>query len=155
MTQLHEKKCPKLHVEHDSSVVECRTRNQVSPGSNPICYRFEVWAFSFSYLCLSRLSCINEYLAIDSGGNVSEVVAVIAAWLDGFQEKPSWCRNEQVCQGRKSVKRFEGSNGLDTALYKNIPLLLHVIFFLITWISLAILMGYIYHLMSVSITTQE
>ena len=39
-----------------------------------------------------------------------------------FTEKSSWCRNEQVCQGRKSVKRFERSNGLDTALYKNIPL---------------------------------
>ena len=46
----------------------------------------------------------------------------IAAWLECFQEKPSWCRNEQVSQGRKNVKRFEGSNGLDTALYKNIPL---------------------------------
>ena len=46
----------------------------------------------------------------------------IAAWLECFQEKPSWCRNEQVCQGRKSVKRFERSNGLDTALYKTIPL---------------------------------
>ena len=46
----------------------------------------------------------------------------IAVWLECFQEKPSWCRNEQVCQGRKSVKRFERSNGLDTALYKNIPL---------------------------------
>ena len=46
----------------------------------------------------------------------------IAAWLECFQEKPSWCRNEQVCQGRISVKRFERSNGLDTALYKNIPL---------------------------------
>ena len=46
----------------------------------------------------------------------------IAAWLECFQEKPSWCRNEQVCQGRKSVKRFERSNGPDTALYKNIHL---------------------------------
>ena len=46
----------------------------------------------------------------------------IAAWLECFQEKPSWCRNKQVWQGRKSVKRFERSNGLDTALYKNIPL---------------------------------
>ena len=36
----------------------------------------------------------------------------------------SWCRNEQVCQGRKSVKRFERSDGLDTALYKNIPCLI-------------------------------
>ena len=41
-------------------------------GSNPLCYRFEVWAFLFSSRRLSRLSCINEYLAIDSGGNVSE-----------------------------------------------------------------------------------
>ena len=24
---------------------------------------------------------------------------VIAAWLECFPEKPSWCRNEQVCQG--------------------------------------------------------
>ena len=40
--------------------------------------------------------------------------------LDSFQEKPSWGRNEQVCQGRKRVKRFERCNGLDTALYKNI-----------------------------------
>ena len=33
-----------------SSVVECWTRNQVSPGSNPPWYRFEDWAFSFSPL---------------------------------------------------------------------------------------------------------
>ena len=59
------------HVERRSSVVECRTRNRESPGSNPLCYRFEVWACSFTSRRLSRLSCINEYLAIDSGGNVS------------------------------------------------------------------------------------
>ena len=46
----------------------------------------------------------------------------IAAWRECFQEKPTWCRNEQVCQGRKSVKLFERSNGLDSALYKIIPL---------------------------------
>ena len=55
-----------------AQLVECRTRNRESPGSNPRCYRFEVWAFSFNSRRLSRLSCINEYLAIDSGGNVSE-----------------------------------------------------------------------------------
>ena len=27
------------------------------------------------------------------------VARVIAAWLECFPEKPSWCRNEQVCQG--------------------------------------------------------
>ena len=59
-------------VERGSSVVECRTRNRESPGSNPLCYCFEVWAFLFSSRRLSRLSCINEYLAIDSGGHVSE-----------------------------------------------------------------------------------
>ena len=53
-------------LERGSSVVERRTRNRESPGSNPLCYRFEVWAFSFSSKRLSRLSCINEYLAIDS-----------------------------------------------------------------------------------------
>ena len=47
-------------VERDSSVVECRTRKRESPGSNPLCNRFEVWAFSFSSRRLSRLSCINE-----------------------------------------------------------------------------------------------
>ena len=62
-----------VFVERRSSVVECRTRNdRESPGSNPLCYRFEVLAFSFSSRRLSRLSCINEYLAIDNGGNVSE-----------------------------------------------------------------------------------
>ena len=55
-----------------AQLVECRTRNRESPGSNPRCYRFEVWAFYFTSRRLSRLSCINEYLAIDSGGNVSE-----------------------------------------------------------------------------------
>ena len=55
-----------------AQLVACRTRNRESPGSNPRCYRFEVWAFSFTSRRLSRLSCINEYLAMDSGGNVSE-----------------------------------------------------------------------------------
>ena len=45
-----------------AQLVECRTRNRESPGSNPRCYRFEVWAFSFTSRRLSRLSCINEYL---------------------------------------------------------------------------------------------
>ena len=37
----------------------------------------------------------------------------IGTWLECFPEKPSWCWNEQVCQGRKRVKRFERSNGLN------------------------------------------
>ena len=49
---------------------------------------------------------------------------VIAAWLECLQQKPSCCRNDQVCQWRKSVKPSEQFNGLDTALYKNIKLFL-------------------------------
>ena len=59
-------------VERGSSVGRMPDSQSRDPGSNPRCYRFEVWAFSFTSRRLSRLSCINEYLAIDSGGNVSE-----------------------------------------------------------------------------------
>ena len=56
------------------SAVECRTRIRESKGSNPFCYPIEVWAFSFFPRCPSSLSCTNEYLAIDGGGNVSDLV---------------------------------------------------------------------------------
>ena len=73
--------------------------------------------FRSLHWCPGSLSCINEYLAIDRNGNVSD----LALARNCFLEKPSWCRNEQVCHAgeAKSVKRFERSNGLDTALYKN------------------------------------
>ena len=54
-------------MERGSSVVECRTRNQVSPGSNPSLLPFR----RLGIFVLS--SCINEYLAIDSSGNVSDL----------------------------------------------------------------------------------
>ena len=70
--------------------MECRTRNQRSLGSNPHLLPFR------------RLGIF--VLSIDSGGNVSDLVDVrIAAWLECFLEKPSWCRNEQVCQGGQKV----------------------------------------------------
>ena len=34
-------------VEWGASTVECRTHNREIPGSNPLCYRFKLWAFSF------------------------------------------------------------------------------------------------------------
>ena len=67
------------------------------------------------------LSCINEYLAIDSGGHVSDSIVprncCMTRMLPGEAELVSeWTG----LPGRaKSVKRFERSNGLDTALYKN------------------------------------
>ena len=64
-------------------------------------------------------------LLLIKGKVTNEAFAIVntkCSSLECFQEKPSWCRNEKVCQGRKSVKRFERSNGQDTALYKNVPL---------------------------------
>ena len=55
-------------------MVEHRTLNREIRGSNPLCCCFEDWAFSFSPQGLSSLSCINDYLAIDGGGNVSDLV---------------------------------------------------------------------------------
>ena len=69
-------------MERGSSGVGC----QETEGDRvqiPLCYLFEVWAFSFSPRCPSSLSCINAYLAIDSGGNVSEYSSrVITARLE-------------------------------------------------------------------------
>ena len=69
----------------------------------------------------SWLSCINEYLAIDSGGNVSDLAVApnccVARMLPGEAELVSeWTG---LPGEAKSVKCFERSNGLDTALYKN------------------------------------
>ena len=66
-----------LDMERVSSAVERWTRNLLSPGSNPLCYRFEDWAFSFSPLTsqLTQLfKCVPGRLAIDSSGNVSDLV---------------------------------------------------------------------------------
>ena len=51
--------------------------NRGSPGSNPICCIFEAWAISFTPGCSSSPSFMYEYLAIDSGGNISEYYAVV------------------------------------------------------------------------------
>ena len=61
-----------LLMERGSSVGRMPDSQSREPGFEPRCYRFEVWAFSFTSRRLSRLSCITEYLAIDSGGHVSE-----------------------------------------------------------------------------------
>ena len=60
-------------MEHGYSVVECRTRNKVSLGSNPLCYRLEDWEFSFSPLA-PQLTQLCKCVGIDSGGNVSDLV---------------------------------------------------------------------------------
>ena len=49
-----------------------------------LCYGFEVWAFSFSPRHPSSLTCINEYLAISSGGNVNDLVLVRNCCMAGM-----------------------------------------------------------------------
>ena len=64
---------------------------------------------------------MNEYLAIDSVGNMSDLVLArnccLARMLPGEAELVSELTG---LSGRaKSVKCFDRSNGLDTVLYKN------------------------------------
>ena len=63
-------------MERGSSVVERRTHNQVSPGSNPPLLPFRrlgIYVLS-SDAPLTQLYYINEYLTIDSGAYVSDLV---------------------------------------------------------------------------------
>ena len=108
-------------MERVVSAVECRTRNQVSPGSNPLSSVSKIGHFSFLHWRPSWLSCINEYLAIDSSGNVSDLVVArnccMARMLPGEAELVSaWTG---LPRRAKSVQPFERSNWRDTALYKN------------------------------------
>ena len=64
---------------------------------------------------------LTEYLAIDSGGNVSDLVVArnccMARMLPGEAENGDGMNS--LSGKAKSVKHFERSNGLDTAQYKN------------------------------------
>ena len=85
-----------------------------------------VWKIGHWRPC--SLSCINEYLAIDSGGNMSDLVfarnCCMARMLPGEAELVSEWKG--LPGMAKSVQRFERSNGLDTAQYKNYLYLYHV-----------------------------
>ena len=61
-------------MERGSSVVECRTRNQVSPGSNPPLLPFRRLGNFILSIDAPVDSAVNEFLAIDSVGNASYLV---------------------------------------------------------------------------------
>ena len=108
-------------VERGSSVVERRTRNRESPDSNPPLLPFRNWAFSFSPLTPQVTQLYKWIPGYRRWWNVSDLVLArnccLARMLPGEAELVwEWTG----LSGRaKSVKRFERSNGLDTALYKN------------------------------------
>ena len=92
-------------VERSSSVVECRTRNREIPGSNPPLLPFRrLGIFRSLHRRPCSLSCINEYLAIDSGGNVSDLVLArnccLARMLPGEAENGVGM-NRSVREGKK------------------------------------------------------
>ena len=93
------------NAECSSSVVECRTRNRESPGSNPPLLPFRrLGIFRSLHRRPCSLSCINEYLAIDSGGNVSDLVLArnccLARMLPGEAENGVGM-NRSVREGKK------------------------------------------------------
>ena len=86
-------------------MVECRTRNRESPSSNPPLLPFRrLGIFRSLHRRPSSLSCINEYLAIDSGGNVSDLVLArnccLARMLPGESENGVGM-NRSVREGNK------------------------------------------------------
>ena len=94
-----------VEIERSSSVVECRTRNRESPGSNPPLLPFRrLGIFRSLHRRPCSLSCINEYLAIDSGGNVSDLVLArnccLARMLPGEAENGVGM-NRSVREGKK------------------------------------------------------
>ena len=94
-------------MERRSSVVECRTRNRVSPGSNPPLVPFGRLGIFLLFIDAPVDSelCINEYLAIDSGGNGSDLVLArnnccLARMLPGEAENGVGM-NRSVREGKK------------------------------------------------------
>ena len=77
---LHEMPLP--FIKRNGSGVELRTLDYENPSSNPVLLK--PWASVFTLHCSSSLSCINQYLAIDSGGYVYEQPSRIncSKWLD-------------------------------------------------------------------------
>ena len=71
---------------------------------------------SYINLVTTQCSCVNQKVKI-STDNCSYpevsfckrscygifILKSYASWLECFPEKPSWCRNEHVCQGRQKV----------------------------------------------------
>ena len=92
------------------------------PGfESPFATVWKIGHFPSLYWRPCRLSCINEYLAIDSGGNVSDLVLARNCFMSRMLPGEVALVSEWTgLSGKaKHVKRFERSNGLDTALYKN------------------------------------
>ena len=113
----------KVFVGRDGIPVRRPDSQSREPGFKSHCGRFEPLASLITPRCHSSLSCINEYLAIQTVVDMwtNSLRAAIAAWLNTSQRSWDGLGMNRSASGW-SVKRFEQSYGPDTALYKNIPL---------------------------------
>ena len=76
-----------IYVECNGSGVELRTQ-LIEPGFEFCTAVLKPWASFFSLHCSSSLSCMNEYLAVSSGGYVCEQPSCINCNMAGcFLEK--------------------------------------------------------------------
>ena len=92
----------KVTVGRDSIPVRRPDSQSREPGFKSHCGRFEPLASVITPRCHSSLSCINEYLAIQSGGYVNEEPSRSnSSVAEYFPKKLRWPWNEQVCQGVK------------------------------------------------------
>ena len=77
-------------MERGSSVVECRTRNKVGLGSNHALLLFRRLSIFVLSIGAPVDSAVNEYLAIDRGGKVIDLVFArncsVARMLPGESE---------------------------------------------------------------------
>ena len=75
-------------LKRNGSGVELRTHDyEQEPGFESCAAVLKPWASFFTLHCSSSLSCINEYVTIDSGGYVYEQLSRFncSIWLDSSQ----------------------------------------------------------------------
>ena len=74
-------------VERSDSGAELRTLDYENPGFESCAAMLKPRASLFTLHCSSSLSCVNEYLALDSGGYVYAQPSRIncSIWLDASQ----------------------------------------------------------------------
>ena len=106
---------------HDSIPVRRPDSQSREPFFKSHCSRFEPLASLITPRCHSSLSCINEYLAIQTVVDMNSLRAAIAASLNTSQRSWYGLGMNRSARGW-CVKRFEQSYGPDTVLYKKIPL---------------------------------
>ena len=83
-------------MERGSSVVECRTRNRESPGSNP-----PLLPFRRLGIFVLSIDAPVDYLTIDSGGNVSDLVLARNCCLARMLPREDVGMNRSVRAGKK------------------------------------------------------